>query len=82
VNSTYKDNATLTYMEDRERLMLLGRQVLRRALNEAVEELLGLHNANANAGKIESLLTTQADVEELLLRVTQRQLGPGADVQG
>jgi hypothetical protein len=80
MNSNYKDHATLTFMDDRDQLTLLGRQVMRRVLNEAVEELVGMHNANLNAGKIESLLTTRADVEALLLRTTQKQLGSGADV--
>jgi hypothetical protein len=80
MNSTYKDKATLTFVEDRERLLLLGRQVMRRVMNEAVEDLLGQHNANLNAGKIESLLTDQDAVEALLLRTAQRELGSGADV--
>ena len=82
MTNTYKDNATLTYMEDRERLQLLGRQVMRRVMNEAVEELRSMHADNQAHGKIESLLTDQAAVEKLLLSTTQEVIGPGADVQG
>lgn len=81
MNSTYKDRSTLVYMEDRERLQLLGRQIMRRVLNEAIEELRTRHIANQNAGRIESLLSDQAAVEALLLETAQAQLGPGADVQ-
>lgn len=81
MSSTHKDNAALTFMEDREQLTLLGRQILRRMMNEAVEELRSLHVANQNLGKVESLLTSRDDVEKLLFSTVQAQLGPGADVQ-
>lgn len=82
MNSTYKDNATLVYTEDRERLQLLGRQVLRRVMNEAIEALWCAHADNQTQGRVESLLTTQEEVEQLLFNTVQKQLGPGADVHG
>jgi hypothetical protein len=81
LSSTHKDQATLTYIEDRENLQLVGRQMLRRFLNEAVEDLRKRHLTAQDEGRIDRVLPNREDVEKHLYATLRRQLPAGDDVQ-
>lgn len=75
----HKDAATLAFMDDREQLMLLGRQVLRRVMNEAVDELRAIHNANVADGRITNMVAERTDIEDLFLAAVKEVI---VDVRG
>jgi hypothetical protein len=74
LTNTYKDEAHLTFKEDSERLELLGRQILRRVMNEAKERLRQIHLENQRNGIVKSVLPEQTEVEHLLRDTTLAEL--------
>lgn len=74
-NSTYKDDATLAWMETREKALLQGRQLLRRVMNVAVEELRTEFNAALVRGELYEFTATADELKRLLLKSAQAELG-------
>lgn len=74
-SSTYKDDATLAWMDTREKVVLQGRQILRRVLNEAVEELRAEFNAALVRGEIYEFTASADELKRLLLKSAQAELG-------
>lgn len=73
------DEADLAWRENREKVTLQGRQLLRRVLNEALDELDARFQESLKRGEILELDPTKAELKELLLSTANRELGPGSD---
>lgn len=71
----HKDDLQLAWMEAREKLNLVGRQVLRRVLNEALTELDVQFQAAIQRGEVLELEASREELQSLLLSAAQKQLG-------
>ena len=70
----HRDDVDLAWVEAREKLTLVGRQILRRVLNEALTELDVQFNAALQRGEVLELEASRAELEGLLLSAAQKQL--------
>lgn len=73
---TKKTNVALAWMENREKIVLQARQVMRRALNEALAELDKKFTASLGTGKILHLDFEKKELRELLRSAATLMLGP------
>ena len=72
----YKDEVALAWLENREKVTLQGRQILRRVLNEALNELDIEFKAAIQRGEILELDAGKDDIKRLLLQASQKELMP------
>jgi hypothetical protein len=72
-----QDEFDFALKEDDERLVLAGKQLLRRALYDARMELQRRHLDAKNRGEIVTLIPDRAAVASLLLEGAQKALSPG-----
>ena len=73
-----KDDVTLAWMDNRDKIALQGRQILRRMLNEALYELDTQFKAALGRGEVLQLDMEKAELRALLLATAQRSLAPPA----
>ena len=71
-----KGQITLAWMDNRERVTLEGRQMLRRVLDTALAELDKQFAAGIRTDTILHLGADKNELRELLLKVAQKQLAP------
>lgn len=71
------DETDLAWRENREKVTLQGRQLLRRVLNEALDELDAQFQAALKRGEILELDPTKEELKSLLLDHAQKELGAG-----
>ena len=69
------DPFELGWRENRENVNLRGRQVLRRVLNEALNEVSNVYWEAAADGKVVKIDFSDAELEKLLLDHANRELG-------
>ena len=74
---TKKDEVTLAWLDNREKIQLQGRQLLRRVLNEALTELDKQFNEALENGDVLELDASKEELKALLLATAQRELAPG-----
>lgn len=78
---TEREDTSLTWSENRERITLQGRQLLRRVLNQALaqasrEYLDGLHR-----GQVLQLGFSEGELKRLLLQASVKELAGASDSQ-
>lgn len=71
-----KDHIQLAWLENRERVMLQLRQIVRRVGDEVLAELEEEFVAAINRGEILELNPSPEDLRRLVLKKAQKQLGP------
>lgn len=74
-----KGEVTLAWLDNREKIALQGRQLLRRVLDVALDELDREFKAALHRGEILQLDKSKAELRSLLLTTAQRELGSGDD---
>jgi len=66
----------LAWMENREAIVLQGRQILRRVMNVALLEMHNQFQAGLHRGEILDMTADKDALKSMLLRAAQRELSP------
>ena len=74
---TKQDDVTLAWQENREKIQMQGRQILRRVLNEALAQLDVKFQAALKRGELLQLDYDKAELKSLLRETAMKSLGSG-----
>lgn len=71
----HRTDESLNWSDNRERIVLAGRQILRRVLNSALAEAATEYEAALTRGEVIEFSATGDELRALMLRAAQRVLG-------
>lgn len=81
-NFNEKSNEILTWEENKARITLEGRLILKRVLNKAIAEMHREYLAlQEDSNTLIEFSATKEELARLLLKTAQKELGPGGDIE-